>query len=345
MSARLDEAVRALTSATNEWTVPTHNGDHVLGAIRALEAAVRDVNLVSRVQQLDDLTSEASLAVLEMVGDVDDAVCAVASKVTTHLSVDPTTIAGDAFSAIAGVQFAVERIAAIVTTWHEAISRIRDSLLPPDPPATPARIAELMDRWQASGETEDEAALLRAEMLAGRIHRKRMAGAAHAGSEAARVALRSEAPRADGRIDSWGHSFVHYGDEAVCRVGVALAIVADRCRSYSGYKQAPSKPLARGRAAVERYIVAPSADTEATARRVTRGGHGALGSLHDTLPWGTLHPRSTFGGMSNFVKNLGRPELKSDPDAFVRAVIAEELVPWFLGRYDPISYRLASRTG
>jgi len=132
---------------------------------------------------------------------------------------------------------------------------------------------ELERRWRTSGSVDDEAAWLREGLRAGALSERRIATAAHLGSEAAGLALGPSAPSppefAERRLlwlrtpgfpsaEAWCATLEPFGWEAAYRIAVAIARF-----TIPTWERASNEPdcwLRTSLAAVDAWLACPCAD-------------------------------------------------------------------------------------
>lgn len=206
---------------------------------------------------------------------------------------------------------------------------------------TDARLRELERRWRESGTDADEAAYLRERARAGALPPERLAAAAACGHAAACLALGAEPSALRGLLV-----------ELVARPGpgrelaLRAVVAASRVASPQRLVQARKDELL----AVERWVLCPCEQH----RVVVRGVDGAVGPDDDPQ----LEPPGDEPHLWFLVRRLRTAVVRADDAAAlvdlglaaraierfsgaasVRDALREELVPWLLGRDDPLRRR------
>jgi hypothetical protein len=210
------------------------------------------------------------------------------------------------------------------------------------------RLRRLQRRFAEAGELDDEVAFLREQVRAGALANDRLELAAYLGHEAATRAWGGDPgrPEADDqrpleRVTRWVEGLKRWGEEALWRAGAAVVraipIYADR---FDG----PDDRLLEVMDRVEDWILAPD-----EARRAAVDGGPALLAAAVEQAWGAAACANTTHWLCRSVSEEG---FAAD---HTRALVAEaghelrplqieravrdELVPWALGREDPLLER------
>lgn len=194
-----------------------------------------------------------------------------------------------------------------------------------------ARLRELERRWRASRSVTDEAAYLAELVRSGGLVKERLALAAHCGHPAAVMALPGSAavPSLD---EAWVRGLERAGRAALVRASIAATRAALAAELQPG---AETPRTLAALALVESCLRANNAELAAMALHVSAGnaiglpariGEACLGAVARPDP-----AAQAAEALRLAIAGLGVE--------WVRAVVQEELVPWLLGRGDPLTER------
>jgi hypothetical protein len=196
-----------------------------------------------------------------------------------------------------------------------------------------AHLRELERRWCATGSAEHEAELLRTLVQTGALEAERLALAAHCGHPAALLIVPAR-QSAEANLRDWALELERWREQAWIRVAIAAA------RSALG--PAPRGLARRAIALAEDYALQPSSELSDRAlgfavgrrrpegRLTVRAAFACAASITDVDPTAQVAEamRAAIG-----VLGVGK----------VRAAVRDEVVPWALGRGDPVAERVRAR--
>ena len=210
------------------------------------------------------------------------------------------------------------------------------------------QLRELERRFQESGSTQDEAALLRARVQVGQLDELALSLAAWLGCEAAQASL--EWNRSTPSADEWVGRLGEWGVEAPARAALALATATFRSWEASatdGYLATTRRDL--GRRALEAaqvWVVEPSRGNAVEAREAanTLKQFGKIGpaKFKDDKAWFApgLACRAVSGtsaaSVAALAKRLMRVASQQLGEELARSTVLSALKPWALGYSDPL---------
>lgn len=206
------------------------------------------------------------------------------------------------------------------------------------------RLRALRRRFEESGQTADEAALLRAEVRAGRVGAEQLALAAYLGHPAAVEAHEGQLPTATG--EGWERTadsvalLGRWGPQALYRAGAALVrAIPIRSDRFDG----PDDRLLEVMDLLEDWILQPDAETRARLEVVPEWlgetlenawGAAACVNAAERLFRAIEEPEAVGGHLRALTR-----EARGLYPHEVTVALQAELVPWALGRGDPLVER------
>jgi hypothetical protein len=222
-------------------------------------------------------------------------------------------------------------------------------------PMTDAMMREAERRWRASRTLIDEAAYLAERLRAGLLRSDNLALAAFFGHEAARVALRENAPQGVGAVEPWNHWLPEWcerlrrlpaWDTALYARAALAAFEAspefiEQRREWRRQHPADRRPE-EAIASLEAFALCPCAEHDRGRRA---GGRLANEARRDPEAWG--NGADFFNGyllavweatgqesLCDLLQTLADPT--PEDHRRIVGVVSRELIVWVLGTADPI---------